>query len=47
MPLIKKMNEKILKNLLLYSGSQRPPSGGLGMTGLQGGLKLSDGKVSF
>jgi hypothetical protein len=30
---IKKMNMKILKNLLIYPGSPRPPAGGLGMRG--------------
>jgi hypothetical protein len=27
------INEKILKNLLIYTGSSRPPAGELGMTG--------------
>jgi hypothetical protein len=33
------MNVKILKNLLIYTGSPRPPAGGLGMTGIWGNLK--------
>jgi hypothetical protein len=41
----KLMNEKILKNLLIYAGSPRPPAGGLGMTGA-GGRFLETSRVT-
>ncbi len=38
-PVAIKWNAKILKNLLIYAGSLRPPPGGLGMTGILGILE--------